>query len=723
MSDLGKKTSWGSPSLQPQQLFAQKSPRRNDEEMNLQRTSEKHGNTGQESHQIPRGLQSSQGTIHWSNISYQITADKTERQLLSDVNGWIRPGKLTALMGVTGAGKTTLLDVLSQRTTTGTLIGEIYFNGTPRGIDFRRKTAYVQQQDLHCPTSTVREALQFSAMMRQPPHVPIQEKMDYVEETIRVLELSNISDAMIGETAQGLNVEQRKRLSIGVELAAKPELLILDEPTSGLDSQTAWTICSLLRTLARYGQAVICTIHQPSSVIFSMFDELLLIGTGGKTLYFGEIGPDSQTVVSYFEKKGATSCRADENPAEWLFEITSGDAATHYSQLWNASAELSAVKNHLDHLKANAAAAATTSQSPDQTKSLPASASTDSSQFAASFLFQFKSLFKRNMIDYWRTPTYLWAKLVFCCGAALIISISCSNASRSLQGLQTLLFAIFLLFTNFSNLMQQILPTFAARRILFEARERQSKTYSWPAFLLSNIIAEAVWQTVGSALAYVFFYFPIGMYSGGGHENAALMWLFMWLFFLFTSTMSNLLIAGIEHVDTAVNIGQLVFYLILMFCGVLMPKAGLPGFWIFMYRASPLTYLIAGMIAVGVGSGRIVCSETELLKLAPPVGSTCGKYLDPYIEYAGGALVDGDATDMCAYCPLSDVSGFLDRFNISYADRWSYFGIVWVFIAFNVSSTFAVYWAARVPKKQRLGVSGSGGGRAAEDEDKKTDSN
>ncbi|PVH99410.1 hypothetical protein DM02DRAFT_529127 [Periconia macrospinosa] len=685
--------------------------KRSDEEISEQTTTKKHEIEAQDSRQLPRGLQNSQATIHWNKISYKITSAQKDRQVLSEISGWIKPGRLTALMGATGAGKTTLLDVLSQRTTGGNLSGEIYWNGRPCGTDFQRKTGYVQQQDIHCPTSTVRESLQFSAMMRQPPDVPMQEKLDYVEEIIRVLELTNISNAMVGETSQGLNVEQRKRLSIGVELASKPELLILDEPTSGLDSQTAWTICSLLQTLAHHGQAVICTIHQPSSVIFNMFDELLLIADRGRTLYFGDIGPDSQTVVSYFEQKGATPCRVDENPAEWLFEITSRDAATDYSQLWNTSAELSAVQNHINHFKANSAAT-TTPNIPDGNISQSTASGAGPSLFATSFFLQFKVLFVRDMIDYWRTPSYLWAKLVFCCGAALIISISCSNASRSLQGLQTLLFAIFLLFTNFSNLMQQILPVFSKRRILFEARERQSKMYSWPAFLLSAIVTEAVWQTIGSALAFTLFYFPIGMYDAQKHQDAALMWLFMWTFFLFTSTMSNLLIAGIDQVDTAVNIGQLIFYLILMFCGVLVPKSGLPNFWIFMYRVSPLTYLIAGMIAVGVGNAPIVCSDTELLDIMPPFNTTCEKYLGPYIGYAGGALINRDATDMCSYCPLSDASEFLDRFNIDYADRWFNFGIVWVFVLFNVVGTFVVYWLFRVPKGQRLEVSKSKDGRS-----------
>ena len=95
----------------------------------------------------------------------------------------------------------------------------------------------------------------------------------------------------------GLNVEQRRRLTIGVELAAKPQLLFLDEPTSGLDSQTSWAICDLIEKLANSGLAVLCTIHQPSAVLFERFDRLLLLHKGGRMIYFGDIGPNSSAVV------------------------------------------------------------------------------------------------------------------------------------------------------------------------------------------------------------------------------------------------------------------------------------------------------------------------------------------------------------------------------------------------------------------------------------------
>ena len=144
---------------------------------------------------------------------------------------------------------------------------------------------------MHGRTQTVREALTFSAYLRQPYNVSKKEKDEYVETIIRLLEMETYADALVGVTGEGLNVEQRKRLTIGVEMAAKPKLLLfLDEPTSGLDSQTAWSICQLMRKLADHGQAILCTIHQPSALLMQEFDRLLFLQRGGKTVYFGDLG-------------------------------------------------------------------------------------------------------------------------------------------------------------------------------------------------------------------------------------------------------------------------------------------------------------------------------------------------------------------------------------------------------------------------------------------------
>ena len=229
-------------------------------------------------------IQKQTAIFQWHDVCYDIKIKSEERRILDHVDGWVKPGTLTALMGVSGAGKTTLLDVLATRVTMGIISGEMLVDGNQRDSSFQRKTGYVQQQDLHLETTTVREALNFSAILRQPAHVSRQEKIEYVDEIIKLLEMEEYADAVVGVPGEGLNVEQRKRLTIGVELAAKPQLLLfLDEPTSGLDSQTSWSILDLLEKLKNNGQAILCTIHQPSAVLFQRFDRLLFLAKGGKT--------------------------------------------------------------------------------------------------------------------------------------------------------------------------------------------------------------------------------------------------------------------------------------------------------------------------------------------------------------------------------------------------------------------------------------------------------
>jgi ATP-binding cassette, subfamily G (WHITE), member 2, PDR len=132
-----------------------------------------------------------------------------------------------AIQGVTGAGKTSLLNVLADRISTGTYEGKIFVDGRPRDASFQRKVGYVQQEDLHLGTATVREALEFSALLRQPESIPKHEKIAYVDNVLEMLDMQSYADAVIGVPGEGLNIGQRKRLTIAVEMVAKPELLLL----------------------------------------------------------------------------------------------------------------------------------------------------------------------------------------------------------------------------------------------------------------------------------------------------------------------------------------------------------------------------------------------------------------------------------------------------------------------------------------------------------------
>jgi ATP-binding cassette subfamily G (WHITE) protein 2 (PDR) len=345
--------------------------------------------------------------FQWEDVCYDIKIKGTTRRILDSVDGWVKPGTLTALMGVTGAGKTSLLDVLANRVTMGVITGNMLVDGRPRDQSFQRKTGYVQQQDLHLETSTVREALVFSALLRQPASTSHRDKIAYVEEVIHMLGMEDYAEAVVGVLGEGLNVEQRKRLTIGVELAAKPDLLLfLDEPTSGLDSQTAWSICTLMRNLADHGQAVLCTIHQPSAMLMQQFDRLLFLAQGGRTVYFGELGANMETLIKYFEDKGSPKCPDNANPAEWMLEVIGAapgsQADRDWAGEWTNSAERKEVRRELAAMRAEL------SQKP-----VPAQTA-GFGEFAMPIWYQLLVCIQRMFQQYWRSPGYLYSKAATC---------------------------------------------------------------------------------------------------------------------------------------------------------------------------------------------------------------------------------------------------------------------------------------------------------------------
>ncbi|KAL4953269.1 ABC-2 type transporter-domain-containing protein [Aspergillus filifer] len=641
--------------------------------------------------------------FQWQDLCYDITIKGEPRRILDNVNGWVKPGTATALMGVSGAGKTTLLDVLATRVTMGVVTGEVLVDGLPRDDSFQRKTGYVQQQDVHLPTSTVREALQFSALLRQPAHFTRQEKLDYVDEVLELLGMQSYADAVVGVPGVGLNVEQRKRLTIAVELVARPQLLLfLDEPTSGLDSQTSWSILDLIETLTNHGQAILCTIHQPSAMLFQRFDRLLFLAKGGRTVYFGEVGENSSILTSYFERNGGHAITSGENPAEWMLDVIGAAPGSHsdidWPAVWNSSPEKQAVVDHLAELKS------TLSVKPKDQAS-----EAEYKEFAAPTSVQLKETLLRVFSQYWRTPSYIYSKIVLSILTALYNGFSFYGAQNSQQGLQNQMFSIFMLMTIFGNLVQQIMPNFVTQRAIYEVRERPSKMYSWRVFMASNIIVELPWNLLVAILMFFCWYYPVGLYRNAEptdavHERGGLMFLFLLTFLWFTSTFAHMVIAGVENAETGGNIANLIFALLLLFCGVVSTPEAMPGFWIFMYRVSPFTYLVSGMLSTAISGTNVVCDSIETLQMNPPSNLTCYEYLGPFIETAGGSIQNPNATENCAYCAMASTDDFLASVSSYWSDAWRNFGLMWVFIVFNVVAAIGVYWLARVPKGSKTKV-------------------
>jgi ABC-type multidrug transport system ATPase subunit len=289
--------------------------------------------------------------------------------------------------------------------------------------------------------------MNFSALLRQPPTTSKKDKLAYVDKVIDLLDMHDYVDAIVGVVGEGLNIEQRKRLTIGVELAAKPPLLLfIDEPTSGLDSQTSWAILDLLERLSKAGQSILCTIHQPSVMLFQRFDRLLLLTEGGRTVYFGQylgefpqvpnhfrawtnsdsprlfdigdIGENSKILTGYFERNGASSCPAGANPAEWMLE-TIGAAPGTFSEVdwhqeWRSGPEYRTVQTELAQFRA---------LGTDQVLREEKNDNPSYQQFAAPLSQQFAVVTRRVFQQYWRTPSYIYSKLGLCIWSSLFIGM------------------------------------------------------------------------------------------------------------------------------------------------------------------------------------------------------------------------------------------------------------------------------------------------------------
>ncbi|KAI3341371.1 hypothetical protein F4824DRAFT_496120 [Ustulina deusta] len=195
---------------------------------------------------------------------------------------------------------------------------------------------------------------------------------------------------------------------VGSPSAARAlDVLFLDEPTSGLDSQSAFSIVSFLKKLARAGQAIVCTIHQPSSVLIQQFDMVLALNPGGNTFYFGPIGENGKDVIEYFAQRG-TRPPPGKNVAEFILETAAcphkreDGTKVDWNEEWRNSEQAAKVIEEIDGLKRVRSAATDPNQDTKKKEVYR--------EYAASIWTQTVELTKRMFRQYWRDPSYLYGK-------------------------------------------------------------------------------------------------------------------------------------------------------------------------------------------------------------------------------------------------------------------------------------------------------------------------
>ncbi|XP_078168194.1 ABC transporter G family member 36-like [Carex rostrata] len=514
--------------------------------------------------------------------------------LLKSVSGYFRPGVLTALMGISGAGKTTLMDVLAGRKTGGYIEGSINISGYPKKQEtFARISGYCEQFDIHSPQVTVYESLVFSAWLRLSPDVDSETRTMFVEEVMELVELNSLRDAIVGlPGVNGLSTEQRKRLTIAVELVANPSIIFMDEPTSGLDARAAAIVMRTVRNTVNTGRTVVCTIHQPSIDIFEAFDELFLLKRGGEEIYVGPLGRHSSELIKYFEAvPGVPKIKDGYNPATWMLEVTTlakeEALGVDFAQLYQKSELYKRNKAMIKDL------------------SIPAAGSSDlyfQTQYSQSFFTQCMACLWKQHLSYWRNPPYTAIRFFFTLMVALLMGSIFWQLGSKIKKQQDLFNSMGSMYAAILLLGVQnsstVMPVVSIERTVFY-RERAAGMYSALPYAFGQVVIELPHVLAQAVIYCVIVYAMIGFQWTA---TKFLWYLFFSYLTLLYFTFYGMMAVGLTpNYNVATIVASFFFGIWNLFSGFLITKAQIPVWWIWYYWICPVAWTLYGLLVSQYG--------------------------------------------------------------------------------------------------------------------------
>ncbi|PSS04971.1 Pleiotropic drug resistance protein [Actinidia chinensis var. chinensis] len=520
--------------------------------------------------------------------------EEARLQLLRDVSGAFRPCILTALVGVTGAGKTTLMDVLAGRKTGGYIEGSISISGYPKNqATFARISGYCEQNDIHSPCVTVYESVVYSAWLRLAPDVNNETRKMFVDEVMELVELSPIRDALVGlPGVDGLSTEQRKRLTIAVELVANPSIIFMDEPTSGLDARAAAIVMRTVRNTVDTGRTVVCTIHQPSIDIFETFDELLLMKRGGQVIYAGPLGRHSHLLVEYFESiPGVPKIKEGNNPATWMLEVTSSAIE---AQLDVDFAEIFAKSDLYGR-----------NEELIKDLSTPAPGSQDlyfPTKYSQPYISQCKACFWKQHWSYWRNPQYNAIRFFLTTVIGILFGVIFWNKGEQThkqQDLMNLLGATYIavMFLGGMNTSGAQSVVSIERTVFY--RERAAGMYSALPYALAQVGIETIYVAIQTLIYSLILYSMIGF----PWRVDKLLWFYYYVLmcFVYFALYGMMLVALTPNYQVAAI--SMSFFLSFwnLFSGFMIPRTQIPIWWRWYYWASPVAWTIYGLVTSQLG--------------------------------------------------------------------------------------------------------------------------
>ncbi|XP_058223773.1 pleiotropic drug resistance protein 1-like isoform X1 [Rhododendron vialii] len=515
-------------------------------------------------------------------------------ELLKGVGGAFRPGVLTALMGVSGAGKTTLMDVLAGRKTGGYIEGRILVSGYPKKQEtFARVAGYCEQTDVHSPHVTVYESLNYSAWLRLPHEVDSATRKMFVNEIMELVELTPLREALVGlPSVSGLSTEQRKRLTIAVELVANPSIIFMDEPTSGLDARAAAIVMRTVRNTVDTGRTVVCTIHQPSIDIFDAFDELFLLKRGGEEIYVGPLGHHSLHLIAYFEGiNGVNKIKDGYNPATWMLEVTS------IAQEAALEVDFAQVYKNSELYRRNKETITELSTPPWGSKDL-----CFATQYSQSFFTQCMACLWKQHLSYWRNPPYTAMRFLFTTIIALLFGTIFWHIG-SKRGTQQDIFNAMgsmysaVIFVGVQN-ATSVQPVVAVERTVFY-REKAAGMYSALPYAFGQVVIELPYILVQSVIYGVIVYSMIGF----EWTVAKFFWylFFMYCTFLYFTYYGMMTVAVTPNHSIAAIVASAFYAVWNLFSGFIIPKTRIPLWWRWYVYICPVSWTLYGLVASQFG--------------------------------------------------------------------------------------------------------------------------
>jgi ABC-type multidrug transport system ATPase subunit len=476
------------------------------------------------------------------------------------------------------------LDVLAGYKTSGHISGETRINGQPKtDRTWRSIAGYCEQVDLHCPALTVRESLVFATRLRlRPFSLPEETRLCLVNQIMNLLDLEEVADMLVGDEAagEGLPKHARKRLTVGVELAGNPSILFADEPSSGLDSLGASVVVSCLKRIAREkGLTVVCTIHQPSREVFASFDNLLVLQKGGVCVYNGSIAY-IKTYMQTAPNENQYIMPEGMNPADYILDMFCGSQGE--SEEWGDLYQKSEM--------AEAVLASFTSCTCEWCSS--GQISIDLSP--PSLLSELWIVAHRELVTYWRTPTYMAVRFGWTVVANVLVGLIYFQTSELLNIIGSIFF-----YVNIATvpLMSAVVPLISARAVYY--REVASGTYRKTVYGIAVQIAELPFNLAFAVVSFLIFYFMVGL----DRETERVAYFFLmglasyWVF----PTMGQLFAFLSPNIGAAIGMASLLMTLFTLTMGFLLPASEIPAWYIWIYWMNPLRYVQQGLVVNEVG--------------------------------------------------------------------------------------------------------------------------